>query len=360
MLTHDRKHLTLFDDGVEVNRELPKWKNAEKRAPMAVKKVVTLDSGLLNGTSTTYQSTGSPSIVIMPGTYAADDEMLMTPDGRDGSEKKYEVADFDDAVKLEIKDLTAFINRYGVERIYGRNYASNLTWNTGQAIPVPIPGPIETKTEKKKPGNWFDRLFGKKKEGEKKEEVQYEFDAVKFFEAVKLLSKGSMDTYKDRVGKYLSMLHSAKVTGQVAFSEKLAREMFVNKYEAELYANGLYYVVTEDQMVEFANKTEKGIKLMYLKNFTRMLPEDVIAKLEEVNNLEIFDNYVVLTYDPDGTKKGETEEERVKRKDPILFGLLCGSNKLYYITDWVDDYCDLTLQQLADLMEMDKEEFKMK
>ena len=37
-----------------------------------------------------------------------------------------------------------------------------------------------------------------------------------------------------------------------------------------------------------------------------------------------------------------------KKRDPILFGLIKGSRKLYYICDWIDEYCDLTLSQLID------------
>ena len=100
-------------------------------------------------------------------------------------------------------------------------------------------------------------------------------------------------------------------------------------------------------MVDFANKTEKGVSLLYLSNFARMLPDDVIKRLEEVNTLEIFDNYAVLAYDPDGTKKVETEAERNKRKDPILFGLIAGSNKLYYVCDWIDEMLQWPFTQLC-------------
>jgi hypothetical protein len=97
-----------------------------------------------------------------------------------------------------------------------------------------------------------------------------------------------------------------------------------------------------------------------LKNFSRPLPDKAVKKLTEVDSLEVFDNYVVMCYDPEGKKKVETEEERVKRKDPILFGLISGSNKLYYITDWVDEYCDLTLQQFVDTLKIEKKDLKMK
>ncbi|HEY8094921.1 MAG TPA: hypothetical protein VIE65_02365 [Methylobacter sp.] len=44
----------------------------------------------------------------------------------------------------------------------------------------------------------------------------------------------------------------------------------------------------------------------------------------------------------------ETKAEIEARKDPILFGMIKGRRILYYICDWVDEYCDLTLDQIAD------------
>lgn len=353
MLTKDKKHLKLFDDGIVINKTLPKWTNATKRAP--VKKTAGyIDIGTANSSTQASYLTNQTTIIFQQDEFGGErEDPSATPDQVDSID--FSKASFDDAAKMGIKDLTAFINNYGVSRIFGQTYGSQLTsWDSGD---VTISSG-EKEAPKKKDG-FFGRLK-KKLFKEKKQVVTYEMDAMQFFENVKLLSKESMDTYKDRVAKYLNMLHSAKVTGQQALSEKLAREMFVNKYEAELYANNLYYVVTEEQMVEFANKTEKGVSLLYLSNFARMLPDEVIKKLEETNTLEVFDNYVILTYDPDGTKRGETEEERAKRKDPILFGLIAGSHKLYYICDWIDEKCDLTLQQFADTIEINKEELKMK
>ena len=55
---------------------------------------------------------------------------------------------------------------------------------------------------------------------------------------------------------------------------------------------------------------------------------------------------------------GKVEREEAKRKDPILFGVLAGSRKLYYITDWVDEYCDLSLEKFVDTIGVKKEEIK--
>ena len=141
--------------------------------------------------------------------------------------------------------------------------------------------------------------------------------------------------------------------------EDLLRGLVTNKYESVLYAEKYYYVVTEEQMVSFVKNCEKGIKLDYIKNFTRPLPQTVVDKINKLNELEVFDNYVILYYDPDGKVYKETAREEAKRKDPIIFGVIAGSTKLYYVDDWVDEYCDLTLEKFIDAIGISKEELDM-
>ena len=47
-------------------------------------------------------------------------------------------------------------------------------------------------------------------------------------------------------------------------------------------------------------------------------------------------------------------KEVEKAKDPILFGVIAGSNKLYYIDDWIDEYCDLRFENIVDIIGKDK------
>ena len=83
--------------------------------------------------------------------------------------------------------------------------------------------------------------------------------------------------------------------------------------------------------------------MTYIKNFIKVIPEDVTEAKQEADMLKIFDNYVILHYDYDGKAVDDTKAEKEKKKDPVLFGLIKGSTNMYYIGDWIDDYCDLTL-----------------
>jgi hypothetical protein len=91
--------------------------------------------------------------------------------------------------------------------------------------------------------------------------------------------------------------------------------------------------------------------LDYVKNFTRIIPDKFLEIKKSLDEKCIFDNYCVMHYDLKlegyALTHKEVEEEK-KKKDPILFGLIQGSRKLYYIGDWVDEYCDLTLEKFID------------
>ncbi len=38
---------------------------------------------------------------------------------------------------------------------------------------------------------------------------------------------------------------------------------------------------------------------------------------------------------------------------PILFGVIKGRRRLYFVGDWVDEFCDLTFDQIADALGKD-------
>lgn len=51
------------------------------------------------------------------------------------------------------------------------------------------------------------------------------------------------------------------------------------------------------------------------------------------------------------TKHGVGKKARAK--DPILFGMIANSDKLYFVADWTDDYCDLTLDKMLKVIGKD-------
>jgi hypothetical protein len=175
--------------------------------------------------------------------------------------------------------------------------------------------------------------------------------ATEFFKNIKDSINSStfdVDLYNKRVDGYLKTIEQVKLSGQTSLKETLQEKLAAVKYENILYATGDVTTITEEQVVTFVKKSEKGIRLDWIKNFNRVIPSLIIDKKVEMDKLGVFDNYVIMHYDPNKKSYKETKEEFEKRKDPILFGVIKDVNKLYYVGDWEDEFCNLTLTDFID------------
>ena len=118
--------------------------------------------------------------------------------------------------------------------------------------------------------------------------------------------------------------------------------------EAHLIQMGVKYYVSNEQVCDFyeAVDEDKNLKLTWIEHFVKVIPTEIVELKAEIDMRGVFDNYVILHYDPDGNATSLTKEEIEVKKDPILFGVIENSKRLYYIGDWKDDYCDLTLEDM--------------
>ena len=364
--------LTIFENKVVVDKNLPKWRRAE--AGLNKTNIEDNPNSINNNLTLKYFITNAEND---PDAMSYSDQIRSRDIDRDINSftmwlPLYEVAEgvsFDALASAGIKDLTRLIAEKKLKFViggygsFGNTQGGTLILNSNPAMDTVVSNyntQLQAAMEKSAKNNIFNKIKSlfKKKESEVKEDEKY-MDALQFFSMVKASSKESVATYRDRVSDYLKSIHNAVTVGQTALVEDLLRGLVTNKYESVLFAEGLYYVVNEQQMVSFVKQCEKGIKLEYVKNFTRPMPQNVVDKIAKINQLEVFDNYVVLYYDPDGKIYKETAKEEAKRKDPIIFGVIAGSEKLYYIADWVDEYCDLTLEAFIDAIGVKKDELHM-
>lgn len=182
-------------------------------------------------------------------------------------------------------------------------------------------------------------LFSKAKT--KLQEVPIE----KVFETI-ISNQKELDHLKIEADKYTDVMNTAKRMGQIAFYEKLKRELPIKLLEEKLTFNGFTKFISEQDVIKFSKNSAKGLKLSYIKNFIRSIPNDVQLLKTKADELEVFDNYVILFYDPENKSTAMTEKEIEKAKDPILFGVIRDSSKLYFIGDWKDELCDLTFDEL--------------
>lgn len=214
--------------------------------------------------------------------------------------------------------------------------------------------------KEKKHRKWL-RFFGI---GKKEKQETFEIDVLDFFSSVKLSCEESVAAYRDRTQQYVKALEKAKSMNQEALADEIVGKIEQTKYESILFAEGYGKKITEQQAVEFVRKTDKGVRLTYLKNYARMIPDEICEKKRKADELLVFDNYAVMHYDSGipsfRMTKEEEERERARKSDPILFGLIKGTKCLYYIGDWTDDDCDLTLEELMDKGKFSEEDITIK
>ena len=185
------------------------------------------------------------------------------------------------------------------------------------------------------------------------------------------LELGKEAVYISRIHGLLKKLSGAEKTGQEALKEKIFDQMIIDKYESILYASGFTKVITEEQLLKVGEKIKdlkkKNLELTYIKNYVKQIPDEIIEIKLKADLLEIFDNYVILHYGDktsvELTRKEKNRVEEIKR-DPILFGIINGSRKLYYIGDWIDEDDDLTWKDLEENLKDEElelpEEIKIK
>lgn len=131
--------------------------------------------------------------------------------------------------------------------------------------------------------------------------------------------------------------------------------MIIDKYESILYASGFTKVITEKQLLKIGEKIKdikkRNLELTYIKNYVKQIPDNIVDLKLKSDLLEVFDNYVVLHYGDEISESPTVKEQRrineIKR-DPILFGIIKGSRKLYYIGDWIDEDDDLTWETIEE------------
>ena len=334
--------LAIFDTGVNIDQKLPKWVNASKA--LAEKKEKGEANQRIEMRQTYYDAGTGTRTTNMNALFT----VYSTPEPY---EIKTDKVSFDEVAAANLKELTMLIKSGELNNVLsGYGGMHNDGWSLLRNDNGYVTGSTGEKKTDSKFSKFVKKLF-------KKMEAKPEISVIDFFTKVKLESKEGAEIYVDRVSKYLQAIHNAYTVGQTALVEKLLSEMVANKYEALLASRGAYYAISEQRVVDFVNKTERGVELTYLKNFTRPIPQEVIDKVIEANKYEVFDNYVVMHYDPKGEHRSETKKEEAKRKDPIIFGVIAGSRKLYYITDWIDEFCNLTLDKFVDTLGTTKEEF---
>lgn len=247
---------------------------------------------------------------------------------------------------------TAALISSHADYVNGANSNSNSdTDEAGSLIPSwrrmnTYPGEYERQMEqsarenKEKKGSFFSRLLEACKP---KKNTEKAFEEIK--DSMKIPNTPNMKESLKTVEKLHKMLHD---TGQYTQAEKVENYARILTFELNLINAGYDKYLTEKDVIDFMLKCERGVSITFLRYFSDILPIEVGKKKIEIDKMKIFDNYCVLYYDPKQEIFTWHEEDEARRiaRDPILFGMIDGSDKLYYICDWVYKDDDLTMEKV--------------
>jgi len=193
-----------------------------------------------------------------------------------------------------------------------------------------------------------------------------ELDPQEYFDYLK--SKKHEVTDKDLQGMYmgaLSQVEKYKITGQKKIIRKLKFITDCVEKERELVKEGINSFIYRDDIEYYIDNISKDtVKIIELENYPREIPDEIVEVVSRVKPL-FTQLYVVFT-DYTGKVEREVEKER-RRKDPILFGTfqkklnegtreerILVNDRFYYLGDWEDEYCDLTMDKFLSEAGKDK------
>lgn len=176
-----------------------------------------------------------------------------------------------------------------------------------------------------------------------------EISPTQYFETIK--DKKNKNTHEDLDKFYdasLVLLEKYRKTNQIEMMKKLLFIIDCIPKEYELIKHGIDIFIYKDDIEEYINKVQnKVVKIIELERYPREIPDELVSVIEETR--DIFNNFYVLFTDYNGKVERQIEKER-REKDPILFGIFSKDNtmndRFYYLGDWIDEYCDLTLEKL--------------
>jgi hypothetical protein len=209
-------------------------------------------------------------------------------------------------------------------------------------------------------------MYAQKQRGDLHPNICFKFIRSKCKEAPKLSLVESM-RFNKQITQLQAMADEYAALGQVAMSEECIEQMTMLLREAAVFSCGYTTVITEKQMSSTRDKISQiGIRGGHylretqIKNFARCIPKSAAAKIKKCIDRKLFDDYIILHLDNYGESKSVKKTREEREKDPICFGRLKGSDKYYFICDWVDEMDDLRLKDLVKTLCLKRADMQLK
>ena len=149
----------------------------------------------------------------------------------------------------------------------------------------------------------------------------------------------------------LELLNKYITTGQKRGAEKLMFHLSCIEKEREIVKMGITTFVYRDDIEFYINNVASDVvKIIDIESYEREIPDEIVDVISKVKDK--FDQLYIVFTDYTGAVERQVAQER-RQKDPILFGTFQeGStrsviDRFYYLGDWIDEYCDLTLDKMV-------------
>ena len=188
-------------------------------------------------------------------------------------------------------------------------------------------------------------------------EKKNEITPSQYFDFIKNAKNNiTTEALKNSYSTFISLAEKYKKLGQIESMKKLCFLADVITKEEKLIEMGIttfvYRDVIEDYIETVADKT---VKIIELSRYMREVPDELVDTIEK--SKDIFDELYVVFTDYTGKEERKVEKER-RDKDPILFGVFKNdgnvADRFYFLGDWVDEYCDLTLDKMVEQYQENK------
>ena len=182
--------------------------------------------------------------------------------------------------------------------------------------------------------------------------VESQLTPQQYFEQVKERKHNITDEELVKVyDNCLELLNKYKITGQKKGMRKLMFHLECIEKEREIVKMGINTFIYRDDIEEYIDIVAKDtVKIIELENYEREIPDEIVEVI--VATKDKFDQLYVVFTDYTGKVERQIEKER-RDKDPILFGTFQNQSnrtvidRFYYLGDWEDEYCDLTLDKMV-------------
>jgi len=156
-----------------------------------------------------------------------------------------------------------------------------------------------------------------------------------------------------RIKKIEAAFDEAVEAGQSFLADKILHEFSREIRESVILAKGISKYIEREDLVKYKHKIKEGhISDTLLKDYTRIIPKPILEKVKSLK--DVFDGFVIYHYYEEALEKKKekkqkiTPTEKAKLKDPVIFGIIRETNRLYFIEEWVDEFCDLTFEDIVD------------